>query len=163
MERIKTKLPLYLGVFILIISVLTVSVKVGEKTIMQTGLIKASEARGEIKLSLTNPNIISLNLFSSNEVGGGDFVLTYNPDDLEILPSTLSGQGGYVTTGGEVDNQNGIFSFSLLNSENPVKTGILATFQVKIKSKVKIDFDAQLSRLVSANSEKMLTKYQGIK
>src|SRR3989344_3913172 len=112
MNKIITRLPLYLGLIVFIITILTVSIKQGERNTISSGRIKASLDEATVSLQFSLPNIISLSFVSSEEISAADLILIYNKNEIEILPSTLAGMSGFITTGGEVDSQRGVFTFS---------------------------------------------------
>ena len=168
MKNIKTSFPLYLGLIVFVFSLLAVSIKIGEKTTVQTGRLKASQPEANFSINFSQPNIVSLYFVSTKEVQGGDFVIKFNNREIELLPSTLTGQSGFITNGGDLDLEKGLFSFSAANIESPLKSGIIASFNIKGNSSeidlskiLKIEFDAQQSRVIDQDTQPLNTSFKG--
>ena len=126
----KTKFPLYLGITVFVLSVLMASIRIGEKGFVINSDLRAFQEQAILKLYFSEPNIISISAVSAKEIYGADITILYGRDTLAILPSTLSGFSSNITTGGEINQETGSFSFSVVSSNQPVKNGILATFRI---------------------------------
>src|SRR3989338_1813016 len=169
MNKLITRFPLYLGIFVFIITILTVSIKLGESNTILSDRIKASLDEATVSLQFSLPNIISLSFVSSKEISAADLILTYNKREIVILPSTLMGMSGFITTGGQVDSQRGVFTFSAVGEE-PIKTGILATFRVRNISSnnsskienVKVDFSKTETKVYDRNMVIIPTHLTGL-
>jgi len=169
MNKNKRNFPLYLGIFAFIISILAVSIKFGQKNMIATGRLLANQDEAIISLKFTSPDIISVNFVSTKEISGSDLVLTYDKNEIEILPSSLSGISGYITTGGSIDKNKGLFSFSAVNSDNPIKSGIFATFRIKgtggqelDEGSFKVDFVVGESKVYGQNLESITGVFNGL-
>lgn len=165
-----TRLPLYLGIIIVLIAIFTTTLKLGEKALYSSGIIKAQQNTVKISLNYSPPDIITLAVNGDKIISGGDFTLSYNNIDVDILPSSLTGLSGYITTGGELISDKGKYSFSTVNSDKPISTGILASFRITDKntsddkkiSRIKISFDASKSRIYGENLEVLQVNFNGI-
>lgn len=153
MHNLKTKYPLVLSLFVLIISVLTVSIKLGEKNIVSTGRISAGEDKAQLNIQFSQPDLVSINFSSPKEVIAADIVLASDSGNSEILPSTLVGMSGYMTTGGEIQSNGSRFSFSAVNPESRLKNGILATF--RIRGSARINFVPGETKIYGKNMEQI--------
>ncbi|OGG02938.1 hypothetical protein A2W14_01990 [Candidatus Gottesmanbacteria bacterium RBG_16_37_8] len=147
MNKFITKFPLYLGLVVFILAVLVSAIKIGERGILVNNRLSARSDEAHLNLGFSLPNIISISLVSTKEISGADISLTYDSQKIEVLPSTLQGMTGFVTTGGSLDNKRGVFTFSAV-TDTPSKTGIIATFRVRnllseesaLTDNLKIDF-----------------------
>lgn len=128
--RILTKLPLYLGLSIFVLAVLVSAVKVGERGGIVPNQSQATVAKATLTLRFTSPDLVSITLNSEKEVAGVDVEIKYEKDKLSILPSTLTGGPTFVTTGGNLEESAGTFSFSALAKEKSLTSGIVATFNI---------------------------------
>lgn len=138
------KLPLYLGLSVFVLTVLVSAIKVGERGGIVPNQSQATIAKAILTLRFSSPDFISVTLNSDKEVAGVDVTLNYDKDKLSILPSTLTGGPAFVTTGGNIEEATGEFSFSALAKEKSVTSGIVATFNISAKNKSeKIDATLQ--------------------
>lgn len=170
MNNLKTKFPLYIGMVVFVVSLLVASIKIGERTMMQTGSIRATGDIANFSLKFTSPDKITVYFTSTKEITGADFVILYNSSEIEIITSTLNGMSGYMTTGGERDLTAGKFIFSAVNTQNPLKNGFLATFNVKKAGRfennsrqININFDANESKVYGINLEVIPSNFSGEK
>lgn len=127
-----SKIPLYLGLSVLVISILFSVAKLGNKNSIADLKSKAATDGASLSLSFSSPDIVSVALTSDKEVAGVDAVITFNKDAITILPSTLAAGKSFVTSGGEVNEESSTFSFSAL-AQAAVTSGIVATFHVQAK------------------------------
>ena len=163
MKKPAVKFPLYLGIFVFIITVISVSIKLGDRNILLSKRLFANQDEAKFKLDYSNPDIISITFNSTKEISGADLGLSFDKNNLEVLPSTLSGSSGYITTGGDLDTARGHFSFSAVNSDNLIKNGILATFKIKkLKDLPKINFVQSESHIFDLNSKEIKTAFIGL-
>lgn len=169
MNKIIIRFPLYLGIVVLIISVLAATIKIGERNILLNNRIAARGAEVNLTLNFSLPNIIVVNFISKTEVKGADISMSYNNKEIEILPSTLQGMSGFITTGGEVDQERGVFTFSAV-TDKPIKTGILAFFRVRNKiadyegdiDKVKVDYSKTETRIFGVDMGNLPLTFSGL-
>ncbi len=124
------KLPLYLGFFVFILSILVSAIKVGEQTAFSNQKTNASVSSASLSLKFTPPDLVSVILNSQKEVAGVDVLIRYEKDKVSISPSSLKNGSLFVTSGGQEDKSASTFLFSALASRQDVKSGIVATFQV---------------------------------
>lgn len=129
--KLISKLPLYLGVSIFIVTVMMTAITVG----MQKGSFetRSNASVSDVSLSMhyASPGIVSVFLTSQKPVGGMDISIRYDPKRIIILPSTLTAGPLFTTTGGITDIKNGTFSFSTL-AKSEVKQGTLvASFTIQ--------------------------------
>lgn len=129
----RVKLPLYLGLSVLVFSVIMSAIKIGSRGDFTSQRTKASSDMAILTLKFTQPDIVSLILTSEKEIKGIDAVLQYNKDQITILPSSLKAGANFVTTGGIADDKTGTFSFSGISTKPSVSTGIVASFTVSPK------------------------------
>ena len=163
------RFPLYLGIAVLIISLLAAAIKIGERNSFQDSRISARQGEARLSLNFSLPNIVVVNLISTSEIKGADISLTYNNNELEVLPSTLQGMSGFITTGGEVDQESGVFTFSAV-TDKPIKTGILAFFRVRNKiadyegdiDKVKVDYSKTETRIFGVDMGNLPLTFSGL-
>jgi len=129
MKKVITKLPLYIGLTVLIITVIAGAIKIGEGNSIVRPRTKAFQKEVQLEFDFSLPNIIFINFISDTDILGADISLKYISKKIDILPSTLQGMSGYITSGGEINTVKGTFDFSAV-TENPVKTGIFALVRV---------------------------------
>lgn len=133
-----------MGLSVFVLAVLVSAVKVGERGIITSQQSQATAKKATLTLRFSSPDFISVTLNSDKEVAGVDVALNYDKDKLSILPSTLTGGPAFVTTGGNIEESIGEFSFSALAKEKSVTSGIVATFNISAKNKSeKIDTTLQ--------------------
>lgn len=125
-----SRLPLYLGLSVLVLSVLVTSVTVGQKRNVALQRSQASATTANLSLQFTSPRTVSILINSPVDVSGIDIVIKYDKDKFTILPSSLSSGDQFITTGGKLNKGNGTFSFSAI-SKSGVKNTIAATFSVR--------------------------------
>ncbi len=128
------KLPLYLGLAVLVFSVLMATVKVGQKQTLTDQRSNAAGTGATLSLNFTPPNLVSVLLNSDVEVAGTDVTINFDSSKLTILPSTLAASPSFITTGGKVDDKEGTFSFSAISKSKAVTSGIVASFEVNAKN-----------------------------
>jgi hypothetical protein len=125
------KLPLYLGILLLIISV-TISVsEVGKQGFSFNTRTKANISGATLGITYTSPDIVSILLNSQSDVAGVDVVVKYDNTKIEILPSTLRSNNPFITMGGMINDKDSSYSFSAIVKGNGVKSGIVASFNIK--------------------------------
>lgn len=145
-----TKLPLYLGLAVLVFSVLMATVKVGQKQTLNDQRTKAAASGATLTLNFTSPKLVSVLLTSDAEVSGTDVTIKFDSSKLTILPSTLAASSSFITTGGKVDDKEGTFSFSALSKSKSVTSGIVASFEVNAQNVSNAD-STELHFLTSDN------------
>lgn len=124
------KFPLYLGLFSLVVSLLVSAVRIGENRSVTTTQTKASLVISGLQLYFNSPNLITVIVSSDTEIAGIDVTLKFDPDKIRILPSTLT-SSNFIATGGIVSAENNDFSFTLTQPLIPIKSGIIASFEVE--------------------------------
>lgn len=140
------KLPLYMGLAVLVFSVLISVAKVGSQQAMTSQKTKASTGGAGLSMQFTPPNLVSVLLTSDKEVAGADVTVKFNGSEVTILPSSLSGGLAFVTSGGNVDAGTNTFTFSAIAKKTPVSNGIVATFSVvPIAGKASANADLQFT------------------
>lgn len=149
--KLFTKLPLYLGLAVLVFSVLMATVKVGQQQSLTDQRTKAAASGASLSLNFTSPHLVSVMLASDIEVAGVDVTIKFDSSKLSILPSTLASSPSFLTTGGKVDDKEGTFSFSALGKTKTVTSGIVASFVVNGKNVSKMD--STEIHFVTANSQ----------
>ena len=169
--RAYTKLPLYLGLAVLVFSVIISVVKIGNQQAFISQNTKAAAAGASLSLKYISPNSVSVLLTSDKEVGGVDVTIKYNALQISILPSSLTSGGLFITSGGSTDDKTGTFTFSGVAKKSQVKDGVVATFNITSKDSVK-SADADLQFVVNgtattvidkASGQNILNKTQGVK
>ena len=124
------RFPLYLGLFSLVISILVTAIRIGESRSVTTTQSQADLNISGMRLYFNSPNLITVIASSDTEIAGIDVTLNFDPDKIRILPSTLT-SGNFIVTGGIASAQNDEFSFALTQPQNPIKSGIIASFEVE--------------------------------
>ena len=167
--RIFSRIPLYLGLSIFIVAVLFSAIKVSQQGQLANLHSKAAIESVSLALHFTSPDQISLTVSSEKEVAGIDILLRYDPDQIEILPSSLVSATEFTTSGGIVDEATSTFAFSAVVNSDKVKSGIVATFKVKPKeSQIKsssLDFvtgEGNTAVFAQDNTSDILKSTQGI-
>ena len=155
-----TRFPIYLALSVFVISILTVSIKLSERTMLLTGKISARQEESRLILQFSPPDIVSITFNSTRELAGADITLAYDKKQTYILPSTLSGASGYITTGGDLNPERNVFTFSAV-SEVPLKSGIIASFRVSGKA-TGIDFVRSESRVFSTDMKPMEAEFKAL-
>lgn len=125
-----SRLPLYLGLSVLVFTILVSSVKIGQKVNLTRQDSLASVSAADLSLQFATPDKVSVLINSPIDVAGIDIVLKYDKDKFTILPSTLSSGDQFMTTGGKLDKEKGTFSFSAI-AKSGIKNTIVATFSVR--------------------------------
>ncbi len=146
-----TKLPLYLGLGVLVFSILMATVKVGQKQTLTDQRTKAAASGANLTLNFTSPHLVSVLLTSDIEVAGVDVTIKFDSSKLTVLPSTLTASPSFITTGGKVDDKEGTFSFSALGKTKTITSSIVASFVVNGKNVSRID-STEL-HFITANSQ----------
>lgn len=163
-----SKLPLYLGLAVLVISVLISAVKVGNEQAFTSGKTSANVSGTALSIKYTFPNMVSVLLTGDMEIKGADVVLKYNAEKLSVLPSSLTGGSNITVIGGIADEEKNTFSFSAISKDELFKNGVLATFSVKSKSGGSTEGDIQFAVpetqvIAKDSSQNILKSSQGIR
>jgi len=124
------KLPLYLGLSVMVVSVLVSAITLGEKRTVISTQSQAKIEGSDLSMIFTSPNFLTVVLTTNKDITGVDVVIKFDTDKIIILPSTLLSGTAYTTSGGIVDETSGTFSFSALRRENSSSSGPVATFNV---------------------------------
>ena len=124
-----SKLPLYLGLSVLVMSVLISVIKVGQTGNLTSQRTKAAVSGSSLELKFTSPNTVNVLFNSDKAIKGADAVIKYDKNKFRILSSTLRSGPSFITTGGVIDEALGTFSFSALATKD-VLAGIIANFKV---------------------------------
>ena len=103
-----TKLPLYIGLFVMTIAVVVSAVKLSDNRSSER--VKAGTANSSLSLNFSSPDIVSLAVTSDQVVAGLDAAIKFDDDKITILPSSLKGERTFITSGGRVDDGNNLFS-----------------------------------------------------
>lgn len=162
-----TKLPLYLGLAVLVFAVLISVIKIGDQQAFTTQRTKANVSGASLILKYTAPDLVTVFLTSAKTVRGTDITLKYNSDKITVLSSTLKGGGDFVTSGGNFDKTLS-FTFSAI-AKKPVSTGVVASFSVMpVKGQLKTDADIQFIEgstevYDKASNQNILVDTQGVK
>lgn len=163
------KLPLYLGLMVLVVSILVSAVKVGNEQAFTSDKTRANISGASLIMKFTAPNLVSVLLTSEKEISGADVTVKYNGDKISILPSSLTAGPNLVTSGGNVDSKANTFSFSAVSQKMPVTSGIVASFTV-ISNETGKTADADIQIVSSSTgvyaksgSENILSQTQGAK
>lgn len=128
-----SKLPLYSGIAVFIVTVLVSAIAVGQKGGVTNGKTSATGASASLSLTFVSPNTMSVVVSSPKLVAGIDATLRYNPEEIFIVASTLRGSSSFATTGGEDHPETGTFSFSAIPSGD-IRSGIVASFTIQPKT-----------------------------
>lgn len=115
---------------VLVLSVLVTSVTIGQKRNLTKQLSQASSTTAKLSLQFTSPGKVNVLINSPIEVSGMDIVIKYDKNKFTILPSSLSSEDQFITTGGRLDELNGTFTFSEI-AKGSIKNTIAASFTVR--------------------------------
>ncbi len=128
--KLLIRLPIFIGIFIFVLSVLITTIKVGEgRSIANlSGMAKGSGA--SISMTYISPDTINIIMQSSDSVKGIDLALIYDSNLLRILPTTLEGGEGFQLTGGRNFEDEGRFVFSAIPVSEKL-SGLVASFKIK--------------------------------
>lgn len=130
--KILSKLPLYTGVTVFVLTILVSAVAVGQKTSLTTVGSRASVGQAALSMTFVSPNTLSFTVSSQKSIAGVDATIHYNPAEVFIIASSLHGGVAFATTGGDDNPSNGTFSFSALPS-GEVTSGIVASLTIQPK------------------------------
>lgn len=167
-----TKMPLYLGLAVLVGTVLVSAATIGgQKSALTYQKSKAAGATAVLSMSYSAPNLVSINLAGDKEIAGLDVTIKYDKDKVTLLPSTLTGGPSFTASGVFLDEKNALLSFSALPKNDGVKAGIVATFKVlpKINGdnvEANLQFEAageKTAVIEKAGNSNILTAATGIK
>lgn len=125
-----SKIPLYIGLSVLVLSILVTSVTIGQKRSLTQQKSQASSTTANLSLQFTSPGKVSVLVNSPVEVSGMDIVIKYDKNKFIILPSSLSSGDQLITTGGKLDKLNGTFTFSEI-AKGSIKNTIAASFTAR--------------------------------
>ncbi|MBI3379424.1 hypothetical protein HY029_01570 [Candidatus Gottesmanbacteria bacterium] len=128
-----TKLPLYLGLTVLVFSIILSVVKVSNQQAFTSTKTRANTSSASLILKYSTGNLVSLLLTSDKDVKGVDVTLKFNADKINILPSSLSGGPAFILSGGNIGPTN-LFTFSAIAKKSSTTAGLVASFAVTPKS-----------------------------
>lgn len=166
-----TKFPLYLGLFVLVVSVLISATKLGEERALTYQRTRAASSGATLTMRYLAPHLVSVLLKSEKKVAGVDVVIRYPQEKIAILPSSLTSGPSFITTGGAIDEKASTFSFSALVKDTPVRSAIVATFSVQSKNIgggewVNLEFDTangNTAVIEEEGSTNILTRADGVR
>ena len=125
-----TKIPLYFGLFVLVGSVLTSAIAVSERKTLTYLRTKAAANEAQLALNFSPPNLVSVYLTGIAQISGIDVTIKFDKTKIVILPSSLTAGTNFITSGGIVDEEGSIFSFSALPNKS-VNNGVVASFTLQ--------------------------------
>lgn len=162
------KLPLYLGLFVLVVSVLVSAIKIGNQSSLTTSRTRANTQGASLILKYTPPNSVSILVSSDKKISGADITLLFNSEKITVLPSTLQPGLNLVTSGGIVDENKKTFSFSVIPKDKLFTDGLLATFTVNSNSGKGANGDVQFvtpdTQVIDKDTgQNILKSTQGVK
>lgn len=162
------KLPLYLGLVVVVAAVILSAVKLGNQQAFTHLNSRANVAGAVLMLKYTAPNLVSLVLTSDKEISGADVTVKFNSDKITVLPSSLTAGADFVTSGGNVDKSTSTFTFSAISKKPSVKSGVVATFTVAAKDAKDAPADLQFiggdtAVIDKASQQNILSQTQGVK
>lgn len=162
------KLPLYLGLVVVVAAVILSAVKLGNQQAFTNLNSRANVAGAVLMLKYTAPNLVSVLLTSDKEISGADVTVKFNSDKITVLPSSLTAGADFVTSGGNVDKSTSTFTFSAISKKPSVKSGVVATFTVKPKeglttADADLQFSAATAVIDRASGQNILSQTQGVK
>lgn len=165
------KFPLYLGLGVLVFSVIISAVKVGNEQALNIQRTKASAGGAGLSLQFVPPDKVSVLLTAPKDVAGADITIKYNTRDIKIPPSSLIAGPSFVTTGAVADPDKGTFTFSAVAKKSSVSNGIVATFDIMPLSENKnvstnLDFEsnqAATTVIDKVSGQNVLSTAQGRK
>lgn len=151
-----TKIPLYLGLFVFVAAVLFSAIKVGEKGNLTSQRTRASTDNAMLELKFTSPDLVTVVLNSGKDVSGVDVAVKFDKSKIKILPSTLRSGSSFLTSGGVIDDNAGVFSFSALSRETMSK-GIVGSFNIVPSGNLKTA-DSELSIVLGSDGSQVLDR-----
>ncbi len=146
-----TKLPLYLGISVLVISVLFSVVKLGEQVSISSSSVKATSATANLSLSFISPDKISLMLNADKPVAGIDAVISFDKNKIAVL------MGDYLLSRGlmlAVDGNDFDFLRVITNTVKRMSEGEL--LQINKTRKLNIDEETYF-RIISDKTASLLS------
>lgn len=129
-----SRLPLYFGLSVFVISILFSAVKLGEQRSVTSQQSQAAISPVILSLKFTAPETVSLILNSEKTVAGIDALIKFDQRKINILPSSLIAGPKFKTTGGKIDSQNSTFAFSALSQEKNISSGLVASFRLESRN-----------------------------
>ena len=168
--KIFSRLPLYLGLGVLVLAVLVSTKKISDQRSLSNAP-KASQNGAVLTIKDDGDGKVSVLLTSDKEVAGIDAVIKFDNSKVKILPSTLDGGISFITSGGVVDDAMGTFSFTaFVKNEESIKSAIVASFKVESinegSGETELMFETGEEKTVvidKTTGEDILTNQQGIK
>lgn len=162
------KLPLYLGLAVLVFAVIFSAVTIGNQQAVTSQRTKANALSASLILKYTPPNLVSILLTSEKEVAGVDANVKFNSDKITVLPSSLTPGPFFVTTGGNIETRSNSFIFSALAKKSPVTAGVVASFTVQPKEGLNtadadLQFNSSTTVIDKAIGQNILSQTQGVK
>lgn len=162
------KLPLYLGMAVLVVSVLVSAVKIGNRQAFTSQKTKAGTSGASLILKYTSPNIVSVLLTADKSIKGADISLAFNGDKIQVLPSSLSSGPDFAASGGNIDLKENIFTFSVVTQKKDISAGVLASFNVYPvwgdTAEADLQFPEDANTVIEDSSgQNILTQTQGVK
>lgn len=123
-----------MGLSVFVMAVIVSAIKVGERGVITSQTSQAARTNAVLTMRFVSPDLVSVILNAEKEIAGADVVINYDKDKISILPSTLVQGPAFVTTGGNIEESAGVFSFSAVAREKGVISGIVATFHISAKN-----------------------------
>lgn len=124
------RLPLYLGVFVFIVSVLVVSNRAAQNGTLTNTRSQASTHKAKLNLIFTSPDIVTMTLATDVSVSRADISLKYDPKTLDIIGSSVTGNASTDVSITKDDKTGGLVSFIIFPKNQDFTTGILSTFKI---------------------------------
>ena len=164
-----SRLPFYLGLSVLVLTILVSSVKIGQKVNLTRQNSLATAAAADLSLQFTTPDKVSVLINSPVDVAGIDIEVKFDKDKFTILPSSLSSGDQFMTSGRKLDKDSGTFSFSAI-SKSGAKNTIAASFIIrsltpKINTKGSLAYvigNGKTTVLEKKNRQNILGKATGV-
>src|SRR3989338_3652600 len=125
------KVPLYAGLSIFILSVLTSTIIIGEQVFVTRKLVEAEEESERVALVYTPPNLVCAVFSSNSEVSSIGLTLGFDPDKFSIDPDTFYPGPEFSVEDSLTDSDYGIARFFLTPKTSGVRNAVIASFAVQ--------------------------------
>lgn len=165
-----TRVPFYLGLVVLVGSILTSAVTLGQRRNLTYQRSKAAAGEANLSLSFSPPNLVSVYVTGESEIAGVDVAIKYNSQEVSLLPSSLTAGPGFITSGAIINEGNDIFSFSALPNKTGITAAVVATFNAQVKGNSKKETNLrfvlekeQTAIWEKASNNNILTNATGVK
>jgi len=164
MRKFFTRLPLYLGIFIFGISLLTVAFNISSSTPINTTInAKTLMARLSVlsdtsAVSVNSDMNLSVGLNADDNLKSGDIIVTYDPVYTSVSESSIKAGEGFKIVKSSVDSVKGNVDVTVAPDTKDISNGFLFSFSGRAlkRGETTIYIDRDMSRVDLAGGEASL-------